>query len=714
MRTEPAPRGRIRTVASIMVLENTTSSCDPFSIDTTTTTPSYQMLRNVDTDSLVERAETSVSEDPSSAFMLHSFGTPAQSPLMDSTEESTVFQDANSSPSTCIQPTHTEHKCLSPIVQEASITCRESTNYIPTQVSLMSRSTSFDEEEEEETTSPAFSIVTHTGNVQPVSPDSSKEIVALGSNSPSLDTFDSQVKTLDKDQESSTTAPSTDVEHGSIHNEEDLVVVEKVEVIQWLPNVSAAVEYSFRAPTPKSAWGTSRVTPVDRIPYIHGSYASAAPLFVYQKKWMRILRKLMPAGHADAIEILREAEEVVSRKSNNDKQMARLMKWAENNPVVAAYGVLNSNTGTEPALSRSSSTDSSSYSSRRGSRERTGRKRSNPSGIQQAAVPVLEWDVFLDPTLVKKVEKAMDAADQVRNDANADYQDEIAADIEVDRQVGRLINRMMLAHGSASHLVSEALGVASQYNFTKLVEQGEAQRMYRRREYEKKWKSSGLHFSRNGMDLGGKTWLVREQAQAAFMNLERHRQPIIEGKASAKPAGIFVERWLALFLRALHIAKASPSELVFDDFYIEQDEITPQVAAESIKTKPPMCGMFLCLGIEDPNAAKVDHSKTSMAATAGLIEDALGSPLRVILDLKSRRVPARVWARVIDNMRNRGIVVDSLGSFDIEELRSIVKYCASDVTEVRFFHSAGDLQKACHAKEVCLAYPLFVISCAIL
>ena len=130
-----------------------------------------------------------------------------------------------------------------------------------------------------------------------------------------------------------------------------------------------------------------------------------------------------------------------------------------------------------------------------------------------------------------------------------------------------------------------------------------------------------------------------------------------------------------------------------------------------------MCGMFLCLGIEDPNAAKVDHSKTSMAATAGLIEDALGSPLRVILDLKSRRVPARVWARVIDNMRNRGIVVDGLGSFDIEELRSIVKWCASDVTEVRFFHSAGDLQKACHAKEVCgeeISCTLLVISCDIL
>jgi hypothetical protein len=45
-------------------------------------------------------------------------------------------------------------------------------------------------------------------------------------------------------------------------------------------------------------------------------------------------------------------------------------------------------------------------------------------------------------------------------------------------------------------------------------------------------------------------------------------------------------------------------------------------------------------------------------------------------------------------------VVEGLGSFDIDELRSIKELCASNVTEVRFFHSAGDLQKACHAEEV--------------
>ena len=52
----------------------------------------------------------------------------------------------------------------------------------------------------------------------------------------------------------------------------------------------------------------------------------------------------------------------------------------------------------------------------------------------------------------------------------------IAADVEVDRQVSRLLNRMMLAHGSTTQLVTEAVGMASKYNFSRVVEQGESRR----------------------------------------------------------------------------------------------------------------------------------------------------------------------------------------------------------------------------------------------
>lgn len=427
------------------------------------------------------------------------------------------------------------------------------------------------------------------------------------------------------------------------------------------------------------------VTPVDRIPYVHGSYASAAPLMIRDEKWMRILRRLLPANHADVVEIVRVAEEASTRSATAVTQMAKIMKWAENNPVVAAYGIVNSDSGTE------------SHSPMKQIRKSTSRIRRLSSYSMEGgrSLPVLEWDVFLDPALVKKVEAAMDAHAQMSNDdSSADYQAQIAAEIEVDRQVARLIKRMMLAHGSASHLISEALGVGSQYNFMKLVEEGESQLLYRRKQAERDWKRSGLHFSRNGMDLGGKAWLVNEPSPVALVNFQT--RSVVAGKASAKPAGWNVERWLALFLRAIHIGMAADGVLNAED-----DETSPKHDDnETLRTRAPFCGMCLCFGIEDPNSVKVDHGKTSMAITAKKIEAVLGSPLRVILDLKSRRVPPRVWALVIDNMRSRGLVVEGLGSFDIDELRSIKELCASNVTEVRFFHSAGDLQKACHAKEV--------------
>ena len=427
------------------------------------------------------------------------------------------------------------------------------------------------------------------------------------------------------------------------------------------------------------------VTPVDRIPYVHGSYASAAPRMIRDEKWMRILRRLLPANHADVVEIVRVAEEASTRSATAVSHMARIMKWAENNPVVAAYGIVNSDSGTE------------SHSPMKQIRKSTSRIRRLSSYSTEGGKlrPVLEWDVFLDPALVKKVEAAMDALAQMSyDDSSADYQAQIAAEIEVDRQVARLIKRMMLAHGSASHLISEALGVGSQYNFMKLVEEGESQLLYRRKQAERDWKRSGLHFSRNGMDLGGKAWLVNEPSPVALVNSQT--RSVVAGKASAKPAGWNIERWLALFLRAIHLGMAADGVLNAED-----DETSPKHDDnETLRSRPPFCGMCLCFGIGDPNSAKVDHGKTTMAITAKKIEAVLGSPLRVILDLKSRRVPPRVWARVIDNMCSRGLVVEGLGSFDIDELRSVKELCASNVTEVRFFHSAGDLQKACHAKEV--------------
>ena len=105
-------------------------------------------------------------------------------------------------------------------------------------------------------------------------------------------------------------------------------------------------------------------------------------------------------------------------------------------------------------------------------------------------------------------------------------------------------------------------------------------------------------------------------------------------------------------------------------------------------------------GLDDPGSLKADHGNTSMAESAKLIRNLLGGKLRLVLDLKSRRVPPRVWSRLIDNLRARGLGIDGIGSFDVDELNSIGALTCTPVTRCLFFHSAGDLQRACHANEV--------------
>jgi hypothetical protein len=251
----------------------------------------------------------------------------------------------------------------------------------------------------------------------------------------------------------------------------------------------------------------------------------------------------------------------------------------------------------------------------------------------------------------------MDQAEQCE-----DFDQSIVAEIEVDRQVGRLVSRMLLAHGSTGQLVTEALGVARKFNFNRVA---------------------------------------------------RTTNPD-HAKSMSQSMGIFVGRWLHFFLSALQLAdrydmrrrkSARSRKLAMSrDARLDENKIMPEQAF--------LCGLLLCMGMADPNSAKADHSINEIASTLRQIQEILGSPLSVVLDLKSRRVPPRVWARLIDNLRSRGLCIHGIGSFDIKELRSIAKGCSTPVTPIIFFHSAGDLQRACHSDEVSSFYfsALFFLS----
>ena len=258
-------------------------------------------------------------------------------------------------------------------------------------------------------------------------------------------------------------------------------------------------------------------------------------------------------------------------------------------------------------------------------------------------ITAIEWDVFLDPNIVKKVDEAIEDAQKC-----TDLRASILAEIEVDRQVARLISRMLLAHGSAGQLVTEALGVVPKYNFSRVAQT---------------------------------------------------TRPDIS-KSHMQSTGIFVDRWLTLFLAALRIGRnnsfrsqKSPAKNVMTS---ETNQDINGVHWE----RPLLCGLLLCMGLEDPNSKAADHGSNAMASNLKEIRNILGAPLAVVLDLKSRRVPPRVWARLIDNLRSRGLCVKGIGSFDIKELRSVAECCSTPVAPIRFFHSAGDLQRACHGNEV--------------
>jgi hypothetical protein len=93
---------------------------------------------------------------------------------------------------------------------------------------------------------------------------------------------------------------------------------------------------------------------------------------------------------------------------------------------------------------------------------------------------------------------------------------------------------------------------------------------------------------------------------------------------------------------------------------------------------------------------------TSIEDAVAVVQDIAkcNQPIGLVLDLKSRHVPKAVWACVVDTLRKAGVRVEAVGSFVSEDIRGVSHYSIKPVTEVLFFHSAGDLQAACHAGHV--------------
>jgi hypothetical protein len=463
---------------------------------------------------------------------------------------------------------------------------------------------------------------------------------------------------------------------------------------------------------------------IKNVPYVHGGFFGAAPFMLTNPFWIKILRILMPDVY---VEIARRASYAPAPK---------LIHWAENNPVVAAYG-----TAHEVEFS--------------------------------GKVPTLEWDVFLDPYLVRRVEivlsekeafvkRQKDARKKLReanggesNRADGETSplgskatEDAAAlassdarlvlsyyDKEIRRRTEILVDRMLIAHGNIAQLVMEQTGYFKKYNFSRvkrtrktlgggifarqwIAVYAEAMRMGMGGELDdddddeddddmSDSRTEGSIETREDLDFGENDFTdTNEGGQNVEMvggfnssspeKRDRGNQ-VINKSPDAPPDKIVMKR-------------KSDATAVINNIYNGDDTSTASDDESSPRSRPPLSTKR---HRRNKSLGQVQLNPTSLRKAAFSsdmsIKDSISmlkpilqcsAPLGILMDMKSRHVPKRVWALVIDYLRDAGARVEGVASFIVDEIRDISQYCGSPVNEIVFIHSAGDLQHGCHTGQI--------------
>lgn len=422
---------------------------------------------------------------------------------------------------------------------------------------------------------------------------------------------------------------------------------------------------------------------IQNVAYAHGGFFGAAPFMLANPHWINILRQLMPDVYVE-----------ISRRVVHTP-VPQLIHWAENNPVVAAYGTAHE-------------------------LEYFGK------------VPTLEWDVFLDPHLVQRVEVVLEARDSFlqglaiqskriqtalsHKRAERRYTDKmenIAAlldsedekkilhfyNTEIDKRVLLLLEHILIAHGNLSQLALEQTGYLKRYNFSRvkhtrrtlgggiylkhwILTYAEALKMSTQLDEDLLGDEDNSVHSNETPTVSAPSSLVaspiREAEATPCMSPKHERRDdlILTGRDYTSPT----------LKRRHRLNSDSPT-----------NEESSQSKPASGNTSPSkQGGMQESTSFEDLTMAATSLSSISESMnTLKRITDC-DAPLGLILDLKSRHVPMHVWSLVLDALRSMGARVEGVASFYQEDIRDMSKYCIAPVKEIMFLHSAGDLQKACH------------------
>ena len=344
---------------------------------------------------------------------------------------------------------------------------------------------------------------------------------------------------------------------------------------------------------------TFRCGRIQRVPYFHGGGFGAAPFMLANPHWISVLRHLMPDVYVE-----------ISRRVQAPPH--RLIHWAENNPVVAAYTTAH-------------------------------------ELEYQGSLPNMEWDVFLDPHLVNRVLvvlherrtfllSVLPELPTVRPMEQLPEFSQLTAEQrnivqfyerELRKRVQLLVDTMLIAHGNLAQLALEQTGYFKHYNYSRV--------------------------KRTRRTLGG---------------------------------GIYARRWMAVFAESLRIG------VLRDNETSSSSPTNSNVPTTSRSTSPPGSSLMDLGTSSCPN--------TSIAASVAIIKHVVKreEPFGLILDVKSRHVPPPVWACVVDCLYESGVRVEGVGAFCLDDIRSLRQHTVRPVRELLLFHSAGDLQQACHEKKI--------------
>ena len=414
---------------------------------------------------------------------------------------------------------------------------------------------------------------------------------------------------------------------------------------------------------------------IQNVAYAHGGFFGAAPFMLANPHWIHILRQLMPDVYVE-----------ISRRVVNTP-VPQLIHWAENNPVVAAYGTAHE-------------------------LEYFGK------------VPTLEWDIFLDPHLVQRVEVVLEARDSfVQGLSNNSKRvqtalshkrperrytgklESIAAllksdekkilhfyNTEIDKRVLLLLEHMLIAHGNLSQLALEQTGFLKQYNFSRV-------------KHTRRTLGGGIY---------AKHWFMT-YAEALKMSTELDEDAFADDETSMNtddsPVASTPNSQTSSPRRPRYSRDGEDAPLLSSSRHDHSDDISglnesglrrrgsPSAPAEQNENRtgsPQGKPMKPSTSFQDLALAAVTTS--SITESMNTLKKIMNceAPLGLVLDIKSRHVPKRVWALVLDTLRGMGARVEGIATFYQEDIRDMSKYCAAPVKEILFFHSAGDMQQACH------------------